>query len=121
MKENHIFIPQDWTQPKYQLGQLVEQGWIVGMRYYPGYSAMGRTYQSGWHYDIVHDWLGTDTTYHMEEEVQPYSPEETLAKLQAEIDTLTARIGVLRSAMDNVFIKNSEAMLGVLKTELRTF
>ena len=100
--ENTIFFPKNWTQPKYQLGQLVRQGWIVGMRYYPKNSALGNTYYPGWHYDVVPNWLETEATYHIEEEIELYSPQETVAELQAEIDALTLQIEALRSSINNI-------------------
>ena len=105
----YITFPKNWTLPKYKLGQLVRQGWIVGMRYYPKNSVLGHTYHSGWHYDVVTDWLEVDATYHTEEEIKPYSQEETVAELQAEIDALTLQIEALRDSINN--IKATAAML----------
>ena len=104
MEENthNITFPKNWNQPKYQLGQLVRQGWIVGMRYYPKNSAMGHTYHVGWHYDVVPDWLEVDATYHTEKDIESYSPEETVAELQAEIDALTLQIEALQDEMNSI-------------------
>ncbi|MBD2771209.1 hypothetical protein [Iningainema tapete] len=95
-----IPLPPNWAPPKYQFGQLTQQGWIIGMRFYPEYSALGYSYRnSGWQYEVIRSWLETDTEIISESSVRLYEDEEAKAELQAEINLLQRQIEDIAHAL----------------------
>ena len=99
--QNQIPIPLDWTRPKYHFGQLVQQGWICGICYYPSYSPLYKD-GSGWSYEIIIDWNSED--YHLipEEQIKPYDPKEAAKKLNHEIDNLHIRATALEQQLNRL-------------------
>lgn len=96
--ENHnsIALPPNWSQPKYRFGQLVEQGWVVGMRYYPESSALG--YQkSEWQYQVLRDWLDDEGEIVLESKIKPHPNADK--ELQEEINLHLRQIENLKAQM----------------------
>jgi hypothetical protein len=96
-----IPIPLDWTPPKYHFGQLVQQGWIYGLRYHPTYSALYND-GSGWSYEVVIDWNSEGYYLIPEEQIRPYDPKEAAKKLGHEIDNLHIRATALEQQLNQL-------------------
>jgi hypothetical protein len=95
-----IPLPPNWSQPKYRFGQLVEQGWIVGLKYYPEASALG--YQkSEWQYHVLPNWVDSGGDIIPESKIKPYPPEKMNEELQTEINIHLRQIENLKFQMNN--------------------
>ncbi|WP_238360575.1 hypothetical protein [Iningainema tapete] len=97
-----IPLPPGWTPPKYRLGRLTQQGWIVGMTYHPGFSALGRRYTdgAGWRYEVLADWQDTETETVREEDIKLLPKHEEEAEVKAEIALLKQQISAMEEALN---------------------
>ncbi|MEH1822105.1 MAG: HNH endonuclease [Nostoc sp.] len=77
-----IRFPSHWTQPKYQLGQLVKQGRIIGIEYQSPGTRRAYDLGKGWIYAVLIDDQGYDTLQLKDSEIEP----PPLSVLQAEIN-----------------------------------
>ncbi|QKQ75607.1 HNH endonuclease [Nostoc sp. TCL240-02] len=77
-----IRFPSHWPQPKYQLGQLVKQGRIIGIEYQSPGTRRAYDLGKGWIYAVLIDDLGYDTLHLKDSEIEP----PPLSVLQAEIN-----------------------------------
>ncbi|MEH1777094.1 HNH endonuclease [Nostoc sp.] len=77
-----IRFPSHWPQPKYQLGQLVSLGRIIGVEYQSPGTRRAYDLGLGWIYAVLIDDLGYDTLQLKESEIELPS----LSLLQAEIN-----------------------------------
>ncbi|QLE47945.1 hypothetical protein FD724_07320 [Nostoc sp. C057] len=98
-----IRLPDEWTQPKYYLGQLVKQGEIIGIRHLPENSGMAFDFgNEPWAYVVIKD-KGSDSGYVIaQSEILPLAPEELLAKIQAEIEFHQNKIAALTQQLNQV-------------------
>ncbi|WP_375495381.1 hypothetical protein [uncultured Nostoc sp.] len=78
----NISFPNHWESPKYQLGQLVKQGRIIGVEYQAPGTTRAYDLSKGWIYSVLIDDLGYDTENVLESDIKPPS----LEQLEAEID-----------------------------------
>lgn len=90
---NTIKIPSDWTPPKYNFGQMVRQGEIVGMENH---------FDAGWHYWVRPDANSEDTQSYPEFQINPFSPEELRALLHSEIQFHQSKITALVEQLKRV-------------------
>jgi hypothetical protein len=83
-----IPIPQSWTLPKYQLGQITKQGQIVGIEYVPS--------SKKWLYwiDVEPETLSSFNEW----ELEPLEIEE----LKARIEDHRSQIQVLAESLDAI-------------------
>lgn len=75
----NINIPAHWQQPKYSLGQEIEDGIIIGFEYYPENSRIAHALGAGWRYSILPHILDDieDIVYLDESEIEPTETELT--------------------------------------------
>lgn len=99
-----IRLPGNWDRPKYQFGQQVKQGKIVGMEYYPEGSRASHQYGTEWRYTVIPHELddAEDVTYYHESGIEPLAPEELRQRIQAEIDFYQSKVTALQTQLREV-------------------
>ncbi len=96
----NIILPSTWTPPKYRFGQMVKQGQIVGMEYYPPGSYRACQHGEGWIYWILLDQNADDTESFGESSLRPLNPEELHTLIEAEVKSHTTRVAALKEQLE---------------------
>ena len=99
----HITIPSTWTPPKYRFGQLVKQGEIVGMEYYPletNRTQYRNQHGKGWMYSVLPSPCSCDTETFGESSIKPLTPEELHALIALEIKSHATRVAALKEQLE---------------------
>lgn len=98
-----IRLPDEWTQPKYYLGQLVKQGEIIGIRHLPENSGMAFDFgNEPWAYVVIKDKNSDNGEVIAQSKILPLAPEELLVKIQAEIEFHQNKIAALTQQLNQV-------------------
>ncbi|MEH2148603.1 hypothetical protein [Nostoc sp.] len=98
-----IRIPDEWTQPKYHLGQLVLQGEIIGIRHLPENSQMAFDFgNERWAYVVIKDKNSDSGGVIAQSEILPLAPKELLSFIQAEIEFHQNKIAALTEQLKEV-------------------
>jgi hypothetical protein len=79
---NFLRIPSHWESPKYSLGQMVEQGQIIGIEYQPPGTLRAYELGVGWNYTVLLDDQGLDVENIRESSIRQL----TVSGLQSEIE-----------------------------------
>ncbi|MFB2769826.1 hypothetical protein ACE1AT_11135 [Pelatocladus sp. BLCC-F211] len=94
-RNKSIKFPASWGQPKYRLGQFVEQGQIIGVEYCPPRTKLSLEWGEGWTYWVLTEPGSDDLLKYEEGELQPLNPEDIKKLIQeheAEITTLKEQL-----------------------------
>ncbi|MBD2771174.1 hypothetical protein [Iningainema tapete] len=90
-----ISIPSNWTRPKYQFGQRVKQGEIIGMEYWQ--------VEDCWRYWVLPDPNNFEESQSfLEDLISPLSPEESRALIHDEIKSYQSKIAALVSQLKQI-------------------
>ncbi len=92
-EQSKIRFPSHWKKPKYRLGQLMQQGQIVGIEYHPPGTKRSCIFGETWTYCLLLDDLDSEIEIFIEQNLQPLSPDE----LQEEIDNKKALIEIYQN------------------------
>ena len=100
-KQKSIIIPSVYKQPKYRFGQLVKQGRIIGMEYYPPDLKIATQKEEEWSYWILEEETDESTGLNMfaEIEVEPLSLEDLQTLVKDEIDFHQRSIAALKEQL----------------------
>jgi hypothetical protein len=88
-----ISILHGWDYPRFTFGQLTKQGIIIGMVYYQTGTYLAEEFGEGWYYTV---------SPNKHSELTLLSPEESLARIQAEIDCYRQQIKSLTQQLSLV-------------------
>ena len=99
----HITLPNTWTPPKYRFGQMVKQGQIVVMEYYPPGSYRASQHGEGWVYGVAEP-DSEDTEHFPESCLRPLNPEELQALITEEIESHSQRVAVLKEQLEQALV-----------------
>ncbi|KYC42081.1 hypothetical protein WA1_18945 [Scytonema hofmannii PCC 7110] len=100
MSQQTIVIPEEWTAPKYQLGQWIKQGLIVGIEYYLPNSFRGNKYGAGWIYWVMPHKDSEDTETWSEESVKPLTEADLQEMIQKEVNSCNTKIAALTEQLE---------------------
>lgn len=92
-----IPIPSTWELPKYQFGQLVKQGLILSMEYYPQNTPASEEFGVGWAYWCSDDGDANCMSKYMECEIELLSEIDIKTMIQSraeEIEMLRAQLNL---------------------------
>ncbi|MBD2512484.1 hypothetical protein H6G91_35665 [Nostoc muscorum FACHB-395] len=109
-----ITIPHGWKYPRFTLGQRIEQGIIIGIKYYPSDSLLACEYDESWRYLVMSDMNSIEEQNHLENEIKLLKPQELKTLLEAEIKKRLYQIEVLKyelKAIPGIVMKNSEVRI----------
>jgi hypothetical protein len=95
MSQQTIVIPEDWSTPKYQLGQWIKQGLIVGIEYYLPGSFRGNKYGAGWVYWVMPHRDSEDTESWGEESVKPLTENDLRELIEKEANSHNIKLAAL--------------------------
>lgn len=95
-------LPPGWKLPKYNFGDRVKQGLVIGLCAYPADSYPGRVYGTEWKYTILPDKAEEDLEYFSESELEPLSGEELKAQIEEEIRQHKEALTALQGEMTRV-------------------
>ncbi|QKQ75587.1 hypothetical protein [Nostoc sp. TCL240-02] len=96
-KQKFIAIPSVYKQPKYRFGQMVKQGRIIGMEYYPPDLVKITDETEEWRYWLLeNDEEILDLNMLAESEIEPLTSEELQAVVKDEIEFHQRSIAALR-------------------------
>ena len=100
-KQKFIIIPSVYKEPKYRFGQLVKQGLIIGMEYYPPNLKIATEKDEEWHYWILEEETDESTNLNMftESEIEPLSLEDLQALVKDEIEFHQRSIAALKDQL----------------------
>lgn len=70
-----IYIPGHWDVPKYQFGQLVKQGRIIGLEYQPPETKRGYDLKERWIYSVLMN-DEYEVECFSESSIEPASPQD---------------------------------------------
>lgn len=100
-KQKSIIIPSVYKQPKYRFGQLVKQGRIIGMEYYPPDLSRMTNQKEEWSYWVLAEEIeeSTDLNMFAEAEIEPLATEDLQTLVKDEIEFHTRSIAVLKEQL----------------------
>lgn len=98
-KQKSIIIPSIYPQPKYRFGQIVKQGRIIGMEYFPPDMKISDSKDEQWYYWVSEDEDSMDLNQFNEAQIEPLSPEELQTLVKDEIDFHNSCIAVLKEQL----------------------
>jgi hypothetical protein len=103
-----ISIPHGWDYPRFTFGQLTKQGIIIGMVYYQTGTCLAEEFGEGWYYTVSPNKHSEELHHYLENELTLLSPEESLARIQAEIEqhqnqikSLTQQLSIVSGGRTN--------------------
>jgi hypothetical protein len=103
-----ISIPHGWGYPRFTFGQLTKQGVVIGLVYYQTGTYLAEEFGEGWYYTVSPNKHSEELHHYLENELSLLSPEESLARIQAEIDcyrqqikTLTQQLSIIAEGINN--------------------
>lgn len=99
MSQQTIVIPEEWTSPKYQLGQWIKQGLIVGIEYCLPDSLRGKRYGEGWVYWVMSHEDSEETETMREESIRPLTPADLHEMIQKEVDAHSSKLAKLNEQL----------------------
>ncbi|MEH1779724.1 MAG: hypothetical protein V7L26_11525 [Nostoc sp.] len=79
----NISFPNHWESPKYQLGQQMKQGQIVGIEYHPPGTKRESIFGENWTYCLLMNDLDSDVEIFREQNLQPLSRVELLSEIES--------------------------------------
>ncbi|MEH1828279.1 MAG: HNH endonuclease [Nostoc sp.] len=101
-EQSNIRFPSHWKKPKYQLGQLVKQGEIIGVEYHYPASLMADEFGEGWTYWVLIDKHAADVESFSERNITPLSNLELQQSVQSEIEFHQSKLAALTEQLTQV-------------------
>ncbi len=101
-----VTIPNYWTLPKYSLGQRTKQGVIVGIQYYPPNNLLTGLCNESWRYAVLNKNDFSEVSHLEEQKIQPLTPLELHAELEAEIEAYQIEIVIRQQQLETISIEN---------------
>lgn len=98
-KQKFIAIPNVYPQPKYRFGQIVKQGRIIGMEFFPPDMKISDGEDEKWHYWVSEDEDSLGLKQFSETEIEPLTAEELQTLVKDEIDFHNSCIAVLKEQL----------------------
>ncbi len=83
-ERSNIRFPSHWKKPKYQLGQQMKQGQIVGIEYHPPSTKRASIFGENWTYCLLINDQDAEIEIFTEQNLQPLSPSELLSEIESQ-------------------------------------
>ena len=103
-----ITIPQGWNYPRLTFGTRTQQGQIVGLKYYPFDTCLGKEFGEGWRYILLSDNQSDEEIHRTEDEISPLNPQELRQHLEAEIAKRLKEITLLTQELQAIPIVSTD-------------
>ncbi|MBD2616463.1 hypothetical protein H6G94_35465 [Nostoc punctiforme FACHB-252] len=97
--ETTISITKGWQYPRFTFGQRTERGQIIGLKYYAEGTYLAEEYGTGWRYILLPDKNREDEEHCIEDELELLTPQELRTQIQAEIDSYSRLLELLKSEL----------------------
>ncbi|QKQ75609.1 hypothetical protein [Nostoc sp. TCL240-02] len=95
-RQKFIAIPSIYPQPKYRFGQIVKQGRIIGMEFFPPDMKIADEREEQWHYWLLEDKESLDLNMFPESKIEAFTSDELEALVKDEIEHHQRSIAALR-------------------------
>lgn len=94
-----ILLPKHWDYPRFIFGQRTQQGVILGLEYYPADTQLAYQYSHGWRYALMPNKQSEDIFHYQESQLKPFSTQELLAQITAELEQHQQQIMILQQQL----------------------